>query len=455
MLTSKRGISLNKIVQLPTSLKWTISRKLSLLIVAATVFSLVMGTPIALFKHFLFGLPVFELFGTTVTMLLDTYFTLIINLVIMIVFVMFGLRRFVTRPLREFMAHMESILADGKIDLTKSVHSKRSDEVGRLYQAFSTLTDQLHDVVQGVKRGAEDMTTSSETISATIADMNATIHEVSRNTEQVAKDAAEGAVTMTDTSKALRELTSSIQVAKEKASLAEQNSQVTLTAATTGQERVQDVVLRMEAIRDKSNETHASIHELNGYAEEITQITSAITDIAQRTNLLALNAAIESARAGEAGKGFAVVASEVRKLAEQSNEKAAEIEAFLSKMTETIRHTADDVGDTQAEVQQGVAVAKEAGAALHSIYQAVESTVVDIQDILAITDNEVDTSEKIVGLVDSLAGFIEGTAASAEQVFASMEEATASMEGVASRSSELYDLAGSLRVSSASFATRS
>ena len=86
----------------------------------------------------------------------------------------------------------------------------------------------------------------------------------------------------------------------------------------------------MDTIAHRVDSIATRALSLGEKSQEIGRILEVIDDLADQTNLLALNAAIEAARAGEHGRGFAVVASEVRKLAERSQESAAQIQGIVS-----------------------------------------------------------------------------------------------------------------------------
>ena len=87
------------------------------------------------------------------------------------------------------------------------------------------------------------------------------------------------------------------------------------------------------------------IRELERRAQDIGEITRAVSRISDQTNLLALNAAIEAARAGDHGRGFAVVADEVRALAETSEKSAQEVQ----KLADAIQADVRDVAARPAE----------------------------------------------------------------------------------------------------------
>lgn len=122
-----------------------------------------------------------------------------------------------------------------------------------------------------------------------------------------------------------------------------ERAQTTFQSAQTGYNDIQAIEQQMQATKQQMNDTAYGIQTVAKEADALMQKVSAITAIAEQTNMLALNASIEAARAGEAGKGFAVVASEVRKLAEHTNAFASEILSSLANTHRQLSNVANAV----------------------------------------------------------------------------------------------------------------
>jgi methyl-accepting chemotaxis protein WspA len=64
-------------------------------------------------------------------------------------------------------------------------------------------------------------------------------------------------------------------------------------------------------------------------ADNITQVVTTMTKVADQTDLLSINAASEAEKAGEYGRGFRVVAREIRRLADQTAVATLDIEGMV------------------------------------------------------------------------------------------------------------------------------
>jgi methyl-accepting chemotaxis protein len=165
------------------------------------------------------------------------------------------------------------------------------------------------------------------------------------------------------------------------------------------------------------------VQALSEQTAQIEEITNAVNDLADQSNLLALNATIEAARAGEQGKGFAVVADEVRNLAEQSKQATAQVQAILGDIERATRAAVSGAQEGTEVVEQGTELAQRAGEIIAQLAQTNRVTSQAAAQIAA------SAQEQNSGMDQITAGMHNTSQATAEFV-AGAEESQATAQSL-------------------------
>ena len=208
------------------------------------------------------------------------------------------------------------------------------------------------------------------------------------------------------------------------------------SAAEQGRKAVRQTVGEMERIKETVETASVKVTELGAKSDQIGAIVETIDDIAEQTNLLALNAAIEAARAGEQGKGFAVVADEVRKLAERSSRATKEIGALIAQVQTGTSEAVEAMHAGATEVEQGSALATQAGASLDEIARAVDATQAAVGRITSAVEAMNAASGGVVAASDAIASIAEQTNAAAARMTESATVVGRSVQAIAAISEE-------------------
>jgi methyl-accepting chemotaxis protein len=214
-------------------------------------------------------------------------------------------RRSILRPVQECMGLAAAVAAG---DLTRVIHTDRTDEIGTLHSTLSNMSSELARLVTDVRGGIHTMAVAST--------------HIARGIDDLAVRTQKQAGALQQTASSMEEMTVTVKQTADNASAANELATQACSRAERGEAVVRRTVAAMEVIT-------ASSHK-------IRDIVGTIDEIAFQTNLLALNAAVEAARAGEQGRGFAVVATEVRHLAQRSASSAKEIKELISDSADKV-----------------------------------------------------------------------------------------------------------------------
>ena len=240
----------------------------------------------------------------------------------------------ITAPLRK-ATRIAAAIADGHLkDARESLlmgnlpghekgEEKTKDEVSLLFQAMKRMIQNLDSLIGQVGRSSDQVSSSAARIADSVHQLEATVAEQAASTSEVSTTSKEISSTVTGLAQTMGRLT---ETASEAAQL-----------ATQGVTSLSDINATMKTLLEATVEVSGRLEILRTKTGNINQVITAITKVANQTNLLSLNAAIEAEKAGEYGPGFAVVAREVRRLADQTAIATLEIEAVISEMQTAVR----------------------------------------------------------------------------------------------------------------------
>jgi methyl-accepting chemotaxis protein len=290
-------------------------------------------------------------------------------------------------------------------------------------------TSQISTTIQQVANGTTQQAEAVNQTASSVEQMGRAIDGVAKGAQEQASATAKAFSLTNQLSEAIAQVSGNINQMVN-------GSNAAADAAKRGNQTVNQTLTGMESIKTAVDLSAQKVQEMGSRSDQIGTIVTTIEDIASQTNLLALNAAIEAARAGDAGKGFAVVADEVRKLAERSSSSTKEIADLIKDIQRTVAEAVDAMNNGSKEVEMGVTLANQSGAALQEILSTNEDVNVQAKEAAAAAENMASSASELVAAVDTVSAVVEENTAATEEMAANSSEVTQAIENIASVSEE-------------------
>ena len=299
---------------------------------------------------------------------------------------------------------------------------------------YSAVADSVTTINKNTKTILSETCGMAQMITALSDDLNETIRQEEMATNQIAvsiHEMAQGANKQLESTMVIRDNMDMILSNSQSIS---NNSDGTLGLAKEMSEVVEKNTEVFGYVIDKLRNNAQSnerilhrIEDLQTEAKRINEITNAVTEISDKTNILSLNASIEAARAGEHGRGFAVVAEEVRNLAQQSAEEAKQIKVIIDSINISIREIAEDSRNSFANIQDDIEYADRSKQSSEAMIEASHRTYDSIEKIKDDSSSTFDIVSSTTSLFDQITETTRKSAAFSEQVSAATQEQAASM----------------------------
>ncbi len=323
------------------------------------------------------------------------------------------------------LAYLPKVLNElqrvAKGDLTSTIDTSRSDEIGDLMRGLETMQKQLLEMLSQISNTTIQLSSAATEMSAVTEETSNTIQQQQIETNLVTS-------AMNTMSATVQEVASNIANTAQAANKA--NDETGQSSKIVGK-----AISTIEKLAEQIETTSNVIGQVEQNSNNISSVLDVIKSIAEQTNLLALNAAIEAARAGEQGRGFAVVADEVRTLASRTQDATEEIHQMIDKLQSGSQEAVKVMTQSQEQTKSAV---KEASAAGESL-AVIAGTVGEINEM---SNRIASTAQEQSGVSEEVNHNIEKINDMSAVTTAGADQAAQASQDLAKMATKLQDLVG-------------
>lgn len=233
-------------------------------------------------------------------------------------------------------------------------------------EEMQELAGSVDAMVGGLRQLVSDLQTSMLQIRGCTTDLTASVRDNETTLAEQAASSTEVAATSTEMAQNADELATIMRRVSD-------TNESAMQRAEQGRESLQRLDSTMAQILGASGDISNALGALATKSADITSVVTAITRVADQTNLLSLNAAIEAEKAGEYGQGFSVIAGEIRRLSDQTSDAAGNIEQIVREMHTALSASVLSMDRFNDQVRRNVDDVGTLGGVLTGVIESVEA----------------------------------------------------------------------------------
>ncbi len=295
-------------------------------------------------------------------------------------------------------------IAKGNLTVSISLLSEK-DQMGL---AFNRMADKLRLQLNEISEGIGVLASSSSEITASIT--------------QLAATSVETVTSVSETATTVDEVKQTAELVHFKAKEVSESAVKSMAFSKEGINAVGNSIEGMSRIQDQMDLIARTVVQLSEQSQTIGEITSAVVELAEQSNLLSVNAAIEAAKAGEHGKGFTVVAQEIKNLSNRSKEAANQVKTILRDVQKSINSAVSATEEGNKAVDEGLKLTNISGKTISMLSESLGEAVNAAVQIAASSRQQLEGMDQIAIAMNNIRESTIQASASTKQSVDSVKE---------------------------------